>query len=383
MKRILILTEFFPPNNSGVSQSVKRLVEMLRKNGQGYVSVASIEPLTENYPYQQFRREESDSITIWRINVGKTRPLNSPEDIRYAEYIVKKIVLQNSIEAIHAYNIFNVGYIAYRIFKEINIPYILSIRGNDLTRKLYSYSELYPQKLIIFNAEVITCVNGFLHNCLLQNYPEVSEKAIVIYNSIIPESQWQNHLKMKDCLKRQAGVQDKFVFTYIGEVKEKKQTLMLMDAFMRFNEQYPDTLLYVVGYVYQEEMDVLNKMLQQCCNIIYVPKVKHEEVGKFYAISDAFVQMSYDDGLPNSLLEAIYMQVPIIASTIFSDVLTDGENALLTDPFSKVELIKKMRCVYSEHQMRNRMIESASKLLSGKLSVENEYLSFVRLYEEI
>ena len=90
MKRILILTEFFPPNNSGVSQSVKRLVEMLRKNGQGYVSVASIEPLTENYPYQQFRREESDSITIWRINVGKTRPLNSPEDIRYAEYIVKK-----------------------------------------------------------------------------------------------------------------------------------------------------------------------------------------------------------------------------------------------------------------------------------------------------
>lgn len=384
MKRILILTEFFPPNNSGVSQSVRRLVEMLHRNRQSHVSVASIEPLTEEHPYPQFRKDDTNGITtIWRINVGKERPLKRPEDIRIAEYIVKKIVLQDSIEAIHVYNIFNAGYIAYRINKEINIPYILSIRGNDLTRKLYAYCDLYPQKLIIKKAKVITCVNGFLQNCLLQNFPEVSAKSSVIYNSIIPESQWQNYLKIKDCLRREANVQNKFVFACIGEVKEKKQTLMLMDSFMRFNKQYTDTLLYVVGYVYQEEMDTLNKMLKQCRNIKYVPKVTHEQVGRYYAISDAFIQISYDDGLPNSLLEAIYMQVPIIASSIFSDFLTNGKDALLVDPFSKEELIEKMRCLYFNLQLRDRMTESALKLLTGKLSPENEYLSFARIYDEI
>lgn len=383
MKRILILTEFFPPNNSGVSQSVKRLVEMIRCNGVDNVSVASIEPFTEEYSYPQYRKEDVDGIAVWRINTGKKRPLNSPEDIRVAEYITKKIVLQESIEAIHAYNIFNAGYIAYQINKELSIPYILSIRGNDLTRGLYAYNDLYVQKLIIDNAKAIVCVNGFLYDRLLQNYPEASARSSVIYNSIIPETQWQNHLKMKECLKQEADVQKKFVFAYIGEVKEKKRTLMLMDAFMSLNEQYPDTLLYIVGYVYQEEMDYMNKMLEQCRNIIYIPKVTHEEVGKFYAISDAFVQMSHDDGLPNSLLEAIYMQVPVIASSIFSDFLTDEEDALLVDPFSKKELIEKMKFIYLNSQKRGQIAESALKLISGKLSSENEYLSFVRIYDEI
>lgn len=383
MKRILILTEFFPPNNSGVSQSVKRLVEMIRCNGVDNVSVASIEPFTEEYSYPQYRKEDVDGIAVWRVNTGKKRPLNSPEDIRVAEYITKKIVLQESIEAIHAYNIFNAGYIAYQINKELSIPYILSIRGNDLTRGLYAYNDLYVQKLIIDNAKAIVCVNGFLYDRLLQNYPEASARSSVIYNSIIPETQWQNHLKMKECLKQEANVQQKFVFAYIGEVKEKKRTLMLMDAFMSLNEQYPDTLLYIVGYVYQEEMDYMNKMLEQCRNIIYIPKVTHEEVGKFYAISDAFVQMSHDDGLPNSLLEAIYMQVPVIASSIFSDFLTDEEDALLVDPFSKKELIEKMKFIYLNSQKRGQIAESALKLISGKLSSENEYLSFVRIYDEI
>lgn len=383
MKRILILTEFFPPNNSGVSQSVKRLVEMIRCNGVDNVSVASIEPFTEEYSYPQYRKEDVDGIAVWRINTGKKRPLNSPEDIRVAEYITKKIVLQESIEAIHAYNIFNAGYIAYQINKELSIPYILSIRGNDLTRGLYAYNDLYVQKLIIDNAKAIVCVNGFLYDRLLQNYPEASARSSVIYNSIIPETQWQNHLKMKECLKQEVDVQKKFVFAYIGEVKEKKRTLMLMDAFMSLNEQYPDTLLYIVGYVYQEEMDYMNKMLEQCRNIIYIPKVTHEEVGKFYAISDAFVQMSHDDGLPNSLLEAIYMQVPVIASSIFSDFLTDEEDALLVDPFSKKELIEKMKFIYLNSQKRGQIAESALKLISGKLSSENEYLSFVRIYDEI
>lgn len=383
MKRILILTEFFPPNNSGVSQSVKRLVEMIRCNGVDNVSVASIEPFTEEYSYPQYRKEDVDGIAVWRINTGKKRPLNSPEDIRVAEYITKKIVLQESIEAIHAYNIFNAGYIAYQINKELSIPYILSIRGNDLTRGLYAYNDLYVQKLIIDNAKAIVCVNGFLYDRLLQNYPEASARSSVIYNSIIPETQWQNHLKMKECLKQEADIQKKFVFAYIGEVKEKKRTLMLMDAFMSLNEQYPDTLLYIVGYVYQEEMDYMNKMLEQCRNIIYIPKVTHEEVGKFYAISDAFVQMSHDDGLPNSLLEAIYMQVPVIASSIFSDFLTDEEDALLVDPFSKKELIEKMKFIYLNSLKRGQIAESALKLISGKLSSENEYLSFVRIYDEI
>lgn len=383
MKRILILTEFFPPNNSGVSQSVRRLVDLLLQREHANVSVAAIEPLTEEYFYPQYRKESINGITVWHIHAGNSRPLTCPTDMRVCEYMLKNIIDLDSIDAIHAYNIFNAGYIAYRLYLECNIPYILSIRGNDLTRRMYSYGDLYAQTLIINNAKAITCVNGFIQDCLLKNFPETTAKSEVIYNSILPEKQWTDYLNNKDELKKYYKVQDKFVFTYIGEVKEKKQTMMLIDAFMRFNKQYPDTILYIVGYIYQEDKELLEKLIKQCDNIIHIPKVTHEEVGAFFAISDAFVQISYDDGLPNTLLEAIYMQVPVIASSIYSDFLNDGIDALLANPFSLEELTDNMRRLYTDSQLRERLKDAAAKLLSEKLSNEKEYSSFVRIYNEI
>lgn len=383
MNKVLILTEFFPPNNSGVSQSVKRLFDLLQHHHHSNISVAVIEPLTDAYYYPQFWDERINNITIWHINVGKNRPLSTPEDIRVSEYMLKEIVLTNSIDIIHAYNIFNAGYIAYRLYVQCNIPYILSIRGNDLTRRLYNYPDLFAQTLIINNARIITCVNGFLQKCLIQNFPDVIDKTRVIYNSILPEKSWMDYLSKRGELRKEYNVNNKFVFAYIGEVKEKKQTMMLIDAFMQFNKQYKDTKLYIVGYVYQEEQSLLSKLLKLCADIVYVPKVTHEEVGKFFAIADAFVQISYDDGLPNTLLEAMYMQVPIVTSSIFSDFLSNGQTALLTNPFSKKELLNNLSMVYLDSHLRKKLVFSSQKLIQDILSTQKEYLSYIATYEEI
>ena len=383
MKRVLILTEFYPPNNSGVSQSVRRFVNLLIQKGCTDVQLAVIEPLTDVLFYPQYRKECTNGIVVWHINAGKRRALTNPEDIRVCEYMLKQIVIKSSIDAIHAYNIFNAGYIAYRIYMECKLPYILSIRGNDLTRKMYSYGDLYAQKQIINNASFITCVNGFLQDCLLKNFSGSTDKSRVIYNSVLPEKQWAEFLSHKNELREYHKVYDKYVFTYIGKIKEKKQTMMLIDAFTLFNRFNPDTVLYIVGYVYQEDKANFQKQVKKCKNIIHVPKVPHEEVGAYYAISDVFVQMSYDDGLPNTLLEAMYMQVPVIASSIFSDFLNDGVDALLVDPFSIEDLLNAMYRLYTNSCLREALKDAAARLLSDKLSNENECSSFLKIYEEI
>ena len=158
---------------------------------------------------------------------------------------------------------------------------------------------------------------------------------------------------------------------------------MLIDAFTLFNRLNPDTVLYIVGYVYQEDKANFQKQVKKCKNIIHVPKVPHEEAGAYYAISDVFVQMSYDDGLPNTLLEAMYMQVPVIASSIFSDFLNDGVDALLVDPFSIEDLLNAMYRLYTNSGLREALKDAAARLLSDKLSNENECSSFLKIYEEI
>ena len=77
------------------------------------------------------------------------------------------------------------------------------------------------------------------------------------------------------------------------------------------------------------------------------------------------------------------MQVPVIASSIFSDFLNDGVDALLVDPFSIEDLLNAMYRLYTNSCLREALKDAAARLLSDKLSNENECSSFLKIYEEI
>jgi glycosyltransferase involved in cell wall biosynthesis len=97
-----------------------------------------------------------------------------------------------------------------------------------------------------------------------------------------------------------------------------------------------------------------------------------------YEAMDVFALSSLREGLPNVLLEAMAMEVPVVASRVAAvpGVIADGENGLLVDPGSETQLTQALERLLGEPALRARFRKE------GRHTVETRY-TFARRIQKI
>jgi glycosyltransferase involved in cell wall biosynthesis len=97
-----------------------------------------------------------------------------------------------------------------------------------------------------------------------------------------------------------------------------------------------------------------------------------------YAAMDVFALSSLREGLPNVLLEAMSMELPVIATRIAGvpRLVRDDENGLLVEPGSIDSLAQSLTRIVTEDELRQRLRRS------GRHTVETRY-SFAKRIEKI
>ncbi|MFT3747010.1 MAG: glycosyltransferase family 4 protein [Agriterribacter sp.] len=133
-------------------------------------------------------------------------------------------------------------------------------------------------------------------------------------------------------LKNKYGLNENhFVICYIGRLTKDKGIDILLEAFNRLTLKYNNIKLLIAGPIIPEN-PISPKFMEQLNNdarVIFMGEVS--DIAPVYATSDILVLPSFREGLPNVLLEAAAMEVPVIASDIpgCRDVVQDGYNGLL------------------------------------------------------
>jgi glycosyltransferase involved in cell wall biosynthesis len=122
------------------------------------------------------------------------------------------------------------------------------------------------------------------------------------------------------------------VLGLVGHLKAKKGAAFFLDV-LRSSGEADRVHVLMVGEIEPALADVLREErdgLHHTC----VPPLDRWQLLPYYAACDAVVIPSFYDGLPNVLLEAGALGVPIVASTAggMADVLSDGLNALTFHP---------------------------------------------------
>jgi glycosyltransferase involved in cell wall biosynthesis len=86
-------------------------------------------------------------------------------------------------------------------------------------------------------------------------------------------------------------------------------------------------------------------------------------------VMDCLVQPSLTDGTPNSVLEAMLLGIPVIATDTggIPDVIDGGETGLLVEPDSPVALAEAMKKMVRSSALRNELASEA------KYRVEREF----------
>jgi glycosyltransferase involved in cell wall biosynthesis len=97
------------------------------------------------------------------------------------------------------------------------------------------------------------------------------------------------------------------------------------------------------------------------------------------------VQSSLTEGLPNVILEAVYLRVPIIATAVggTAEVVEHGSGGWLIDRGSAQQLASALRLFLAEPERFARMAGAGHNRIHEQFSFTARTEKHTRLYEEL
>ena len=119
---------------------------------------------------------------------------------------------------------------------------------------------------------------------------------------------------------------DKKILLAVGRLEPEKGYDRLLKVFSGLNRD--DLILIIVGDgVLKNELKKQTSELGLDNKVIFIGKIEHKEIWNYYTDADIFILLSYSEGAPMAMREAMYMNVPVIGSRIAGIKDFIGENS--------------------------------------------------------
>lgn len=201
----------------------------------------------------------------------------------------------------------------------------------------YSISPKYNQLFIRFfykYADVIISQQDEMRDELLGVLRLPPERIITLHNPIDTQLIDENIKEPSPYHQEDKSI--KFIWT--GRICPEKGQDILIKAFKSVKEHIPNAHLYILGrcdekdLYYQTLVSLIGKYhLEDRVHFAGFQKNPH----RWIKHADCFVQPSLREGLPNTLIEAMYIGIPVVATMclpIIGRMVKDGYNGYLVAP---------------------------------------------------
>ncbi len=184
--------------------------------------------------------------------------------------------------------------------------------------------------------------------------------------------------------KRELGIDpNKKIIGINARLVRDKGYYELFEAFSRILKEYPNTLLLIIGPKEPKKKDRIDpstifKSFGIEKNVCYLGE--RTDVEELYPLMDVFVLPSYREGVAVSVLEALAMEVPVIASEVggVPDSVVDNETGALIPPKNADALTEKL-IYFLTHDSVKQFGTKGRKRIEENF---NEKLVFSRIKEE-
>ena len=151
--------------------------------------------------------------------------------------------------------------------------------------------------------------------------------------------------------KTKYGLDDCFVFTFIGRIVKDKGCEELIDAYARLSSEVENVRLVIIGWEEPLTDPISNHsqaILKNNTGIVCTGFM--DDIRPSLGASDCLVLASYREGFPNVVMQAACMNVPSIVSNIngCNEIIQDGSNGLVVEPKSTDDLYYAMKRLESD-----------------------------------
>lgn len=366
-KEIIWLTENYPPQKGGMAQSCDRIVDNLRKAG---ITIHLFHFTNRKEAFKQ-EIQENGSYTALPMYPDESHTLH----LAY-NYLAAQTFSVQTLVVFGGY----LPMIAAPIFKQwLSLKLVLMIRGNDFDSAIFSPKKRLLIKDAIEAADHITCIS----ESKAEMVNRLFEKTIKYIPNGIQISDWKmlnsDHEFTRNW-KKEKG-QDEMVIGCFGHLKEKKGVDILIKA-MKSPKLQEKIMLLLIGDM---EDKYLGDLKEHDVHFELHPFMERLNLIKYYACCDAIVLPSHYDGMPNVLLEAGALGIPIIGSNKdgISDVVNDGEHGLLFkagDPKDLREVLFKFISMPASE--KKAMGESLKNMVKRNYNHEVEIKNYLKILNQ-
>jgi glycosyltransferase involved in cell wall biosynthesis len=391
--RVAFIAEHYPPTEGGVATSAQRVARGLVRMGVNVQVFCfdNSQPITAG---DYLLKEVDEGVSVARVgpfflkhpdlNLNLLSEKVKAALRRRAFSQILRLAQPTKVEAVMSFYLLQAGYLAQFLARELGIPYIAGVRGNDIGLNIFHVERFGVTQWVVSGADRIVCVNEHLRRRLLLAFPEVKDKTCVIPNGIaIPEEQAPDQSARRDLLAASNWDDNDFIITFIGTLREKKGIVPLLKA-VEQARHLPLRLLVIGPEIRSADAalcdDLLTK-LKEDNRLFITGKLDRAEVKQWAAGADAVVMPSLDDGLANGLLEGMAIGLCPITSEVFSDVVNDKENGLIVPCNDHIRLADTFSRLARDRPLARVLGKNARRHVAGVHQPHKEASAYMNLLQ--
>lgn len=253
-------------------------------------------------------------------------------------------------------------------------------------RSMYYEKRIYhvwiDRFLATLTDRIIVCSQSVL-NFTMEQEKIPFEKFYLIYNGV-DEERFSISSPKSELRRRYGFSADQFIIGTVGSIIPKKGHRFLIEAARNFCPQMPNCKVLIVGEgVIKKELEYLVQKENLADFFVFMGARK--DIPELMKIMDVFVLSSLQEGFPRVLVEAMYMGLPVIASSVsgIPELVLDGETGFLVPPRDSKTICEKIITLNSNNDLRSKMGTKARERIQEHF-LSKHYLSELEaLYDDL
>ncbi len=293
---------------------------------------------------------------------------------------IYRYVRRNGIRIVNSYDI--KGLILATAIRALSGNRVITVHHTVDLLHNFSFLHKLALRILLRCTTAVLCNAHFIRRVIETRYVS-SERIHIVYNGI--DAGWfRKNLTSRGHYRRRYGIDDaETVIGTLANFRKEKHYPFLLDAFRRIRRQYPRTRLMCVGG--GPDFDAIRSQAEELGlrDAIFTGYV--EDVAGHLSAMDLFVFCSLHEGLPNAILQAMAMELPIVSSAVggICELITDGKEGFLVPPDDKDAFLKAVVDLL-DHPERGAVFgRRAREKVLASFSLEAMVEGYDRLFRQL
>ena len=243
---------------------------------------------------------------------------------------------------------------------------------------LYYWIDRYSLK----HYDQVICVSDDLHERCLGLGVQKS-RCTLIENAIGIQSDVQ--IRSTDEARRQLGLDiDRPLVCAVGRLSPEKGFDTLIQAMHLLRKDGLDVNLAIAGD--GDQRSLLESLIDKLDLGKHVQLLGYcSNTDDLYRASDVFALSSHREGLPNVVLEAMAMNVPVVATAVAGvpSVIDHGENGLIVTPGDAAALAEGLASVLTSTELGKRLADAARRTVEERFCFTKRMDKMRAIYQKV